>query len=420
MAGKRHRSFAHARKQRARHPTPFALRRAAAHLEDACRPRDDGRAVPGSRRSPSFRRPVRLPGAGPARRDRPTRCVSSCWSRAISVPPLCVAAGRRPRARRRPSGKHRRESSFRSPRKVHCAPGLEFIRSQGRKIVVLAAADDGPPQSRRPQLRQPFGRPPTPTTSSRSWNRWRRWSPSPWTTGSTTTRRSAISASFGRSAITCGSCSTSTTCSSRISTIAALLEGDLRSRAACHHARSHQRRAVRSRSPSSCGSSGSTTRRAASRRSDVALPLDRSVAGVTFQRGAAGVFRRSDLEELGSDGAPLMKAPDVESVCCVPLVTRNGKFGALYVGSADADAFSEEDVTLLGQTSAQIAIAVENARAYERADPSQRAADRREAVPRARAAAGVRRDRRQEPGAAQGAEGGQDGRAHRQHGAAPR
>ena len=61
----------------------------------------------------------------------------------------------------------------------------------------------------------------------------------------------------------------------------------------------------------------------------------------------------------------MMKAAGLESVCCVPLVTRNGKFGTLNVGSADADAFSEEDVTLLGQTSAQIAIAVENARAYE-------------------------------------------------------
>ena len=61
----------------------------------------------------------------------------------------------------------------------------------------------------------------------------------------------------------------------------------------------------------------------------------------------------------------MMKAAGLQSVCCIPLVTRNGKFGTLNVGSADADAFSEEDVTLLGQTSAQIAIAVENARAYQ-------------------------------------------------------
>jgi formate hydrogenlyase transcriptional activator len=61
----------------------------------------------------------------------------------------------------------------------------------------------------------------------------------------------------------------------------------------------------------------------------------------------------------------MMKAAGLQSVCCIPLVTRNGKFGTLNVGSADADAFSDEDVTLLGQTSAQIAIAVENARAYQ-------------------------------------------------------
>ena len=73
----------------------------------------------------------------------------------------------------------------------------------------------------------------------------------------------------------------------------------------------------------------------------------------------------SELEDRGWDGAPLMKEYGIESVCCVPLVTRNGPLGVLYVGSARADAFSEDDVTLLGQTSAQIAIALENARAYE-------------------------------------------------------
>jgi len=49
----------------------------------------------------------------------------------------------------------------------------------------------------------------------------------------------------------------------------------------------------------------------------------------------------------------------------VPLVTGNGKTGALYVGRATTVAFSEEDVALLGQASAQIAIAAENARAFE-------------------------------------------------------
>jgi formate hydrogenlyase transcriptional activator len=101
-------------------------------------------------------------------------------------------------------------------------------------------------------------------------------------------------------------------------------------------------------------------------RSELVLPMDRPIAGVTLQRGAAGLFRRTDLEGIGWESAPLMKAGGIESVCCVPLITRNGTQGTLYVGGATADAFSEQDVRLLGQTSAQIAIAVENARAYQR------------------------------------------------------
>ena len=100
-------------------------------------------------------------------------------------------------------------------------------------------------------------------------------------------------------------------------------------------------------------------------RPDITFPLDRSIAGLTLERGAAGVFLRPELEDRGWDGAPLMKEYGIESVCCVPLVTRNGPLGVLYVGSGGPDAFSQDDVTLLGQTSAQIAIALENARAYE-------------------------------------------------------
>ena len=100
-------------------------------------------------------------------------------------------------------------------------------------------------------------------------------------------------------------------------------------------------------------------------KSDVTLPLARSIAGLTFERGAATVFRLADLEAQGLDSAPVMRGYGLESVCCVPLVTRNGKLGTLYVGRATADAFSEEEVTILGETSAQIAIAVENTRAYE-------------------------------------------------------
>jgi len=55
------------------------------------------------------------------------------------------------------------------------------------------------------------------------------------------------------------------------------------------------------------------------------IPLDASAAGLTFERGAAGVFRQSELGERGWPGASLMKAEGVESMCCVPLVTRSGR-----------------------------------------------------------------------------------------------
>jgi formate hydrogenlyase transcriptional activator len=96
------------------------------------------------------------------------------------------------------------------------------------------------------------------------------------------------------------------------------------------------------------------------------MPLDASVGGVTFQRGVPALYRRSELEGLGWDGAEVMRAAGIESMCCVPLVTPKRKLGTLHVGSANPDAFSDGDVKLLGHASAQIAIAIDNARAYER------------------------------------------------------
>ncbi len=100
-------------------------------------------------------------------------------------------------------------------------------------------------------------------------------------------------------------------------------------------------------------------------KSEAAIPLERSAAGVAFQRGTASVFTRATLERLELDSGPLMKAAGLESACCIPLITRNGKLGTLNLGSIRPDAFSEADVALLDLTSKQIAIAVENARTYE-------------------------------------------------------
>jgi formate hydrogenlyase transcriptional activator len=117
--------------------------------------------------------------------------------------------------------------------------------------------------------------------------------------------------------------------------------------------------------------------------SDATLPLDRTIAVVALERGAAMVFRVSDLDASRPDSAAVMKGHGLESVCCVPLVTGKGSVGALYVGRTTTAAFSDEDVALLGHASAQVAIAAENARAYEElADTNARLTDEKQYLER--------------------------------------
>jgi formate hydrogenlyase transcriptional activator len=99
---------------------------------------------------------------------------------------------------------------------------------------------------------------------------------------------------------------------------------------------------------------------------DLALSLDRSAVGLTFQSGKARLFTPSDVEALRLDSTRVMKLTGLQSVCCVPLVTRRAKLGTLNVGSVSPDAFSPDDIVLLEQTSRQIAIAIENALAFRK------------------------------------------------------
>ena len=57
--------------------------------------------------------------------------------------------------------------------------------------------------------------------------------------------------------------------------------------------------------------------------------------------------------------------PTLQSLCCVPLVTRRGTLGTLNVASVDPDAFPVQELDLLKQISKQVAIAMENALAYQ-------------------------------------------------------
>jgi len=96
---------------------------------------------------------------------------------------------------------------------------------------------------------------------------------------------------------------------------------------------------------------------------DLVLTFDGSAAGITFQSGVARVFRKPDLDRFSKDGPPLLP-PALQSLCCVPLVTRRGPLGTLNVASLEPDAFPPSELELLKQISTHVAIAVENALAY--------------------------------------------------------
>lgn len=53
-----------------------------------------------------------------------------------------------------------------------------------------------------------------------------------------------------------------------------------------------------------------------------------------------------------------------KSLCFIPLISRNRAIGTLNLGRLRDDAFTEEDISFLGQVACQIAIAVENTSAY--------------------------------------------------------
>jgi formate hydrogenlyase transcriptional activator len=58
----------------------------------------------------------------------------------------------------------------------------------------------------------------------------------------------------------------------------------------------------------------------------------------------------------------------LDNVCCVPLITQGRAFGSLNLASRRFDAFTPQDVELLQQVAAQVAIAVENALAFKEID----------------------------------------------------
>jgi formate hydrogenlyase transcriptional activator len=95
------------------------------------------------------------------------------------------------------------------------------------------------------------------------------------------------------------------------------------------------------------------------------VPLSECAAGMTFLQGETMVFRRADLQSIGSDYTRGLLELGVRSMCWFPLKSRGRKLGALGFASLREDAAFEDDLPFLTQVATQVAMAVDNARAYE-------------------------------------------------------
>jgi len=101
---------------------------------------------------------------------------------------------------------------------------------------------------------------------------------------------------------------------------------------------------------------------------EITIARDASPAGTAIATGQPLLARGAELERYTSDVMRILRAEGLQSVCCVPLITQGRTFGSLNLASRRLDAFPPQDVELLQQVAAQIAIAVENALAFKEID----------------------------------------------------
>jgi formate hydrogenlyase transcriptional activator len=102
------------------------------------------------------------------------------------------------------------------------------------------------------------------------------------------------------------------------------------------------------------------------------FPLGKSLtAGGEIAAGGAGgralqersslIFGAEEMQEFDPSYAASLTSEGLKSLCCVPLLRPKGPLGVLILGSTRAEAFHSDDLTLLNQVAAQLAISLENA-----------------------------------------------------------
>ena len=96
------------------------------------------------------------------------------------------------------------------------------------------------------------------------------------------------------------------------------------------------------------------------------LPLENSPAGWAFKARRLVVLNRLDEGALPFEIPSHVIARGIRSICRLPLVHRDKVLGTLNLGNRREKSFLDEEVALLRQVAAEIAIAIDNAMAFEK------------------------------------------------------
>ena len=101
---------------------------------------------------------------------------------------------------------------------------------------------------------------------------------------------------------------------------------------------------------------------------EMLVPLEGSIAGSAFRNRRPVVLDHAAMGDFESPTSRLMLDEGVRSAVSMPLVTHDRALGTLTLASLRDAAFQQGDVDLLVQVAGQVAIAVENALAFQEID----------------------------------------------------
>lgn len=88
-----------------------------------------------------------------------------------------------------------------------------------------------------------------------------------------------------------------------------------------------------------------------------------SPGGRSLRQGTALIFSKDQIQQFQAEIARSLLEEGLQSLCCLPLLRPKGPLGVLVLGSTRNNAFHADDLTLLSQVAAQLAVALENERA---------------------------------------------------------